>query len=142
MKYQLSITINKPIREVTRLFANRPLLPQWQPDLLNSRQIENYPFPKYVHQLALGRRKIQMTELILRNDLPNHYEVQFILKGITSHVNHSFDEINSSSTRWHCHTQYRFRGLMKFISIFTKGSLKKQSEIMMRNFKGFAESRN
>ena len=141
MRYQLSITIHKPIKVVTRLFVNRALLSQWQPDLLNSQQIENYPFSKYTHQLAIGRRKILITESIVRHDLPDHYDLKFKLKGITNHTYYSFEEISPDITRMNCRTEYSFSGIMKLISIFMKGSLKKQSEILISNFKQFAESR-
>ncbi len=141
MKYKLSITIQKPIKEVVKLYANRGLLSQWQPGLMNSKQIENYPHPKYTHQLALGRRKIILTESILRNDLPEHYDIHFELKGLNSHVYNSFEETSAQTTRWHCETTYHFKGLMKIISLFNKSSLKKQSEMIMVNFKRFVESR-
>lgn len=140
MKYQLSIIIEKPLKEVTKLYTNRALLPQWQPDLLDSKQIENYPNPKFSHQLALGRRKIVMTETILRSKLPDHYDANYKLKGISNTAYNSFNEVHDGVTRWVCNTEYTFSGIMKIISIFMKGGLKKQSEMIMINFKRFAES--
>jgi hypothetical protein len=141
MKFKFTITIQKPIKEVTHLFANRAMLSQWQPDLLNSQQIENYPFPKYTHQLALGRRKILLTESILRNELPAHFDTNFKLKGMSNKVCNSFKAIGTDTTQWDCTSEYTFRGIMKLISFFMKENLKKQSELLMSNFKRFAESR-
>ena len=139
-RYQLSIQIDKPLKEVIKLYANRTLLSKWQPDLLDSKQIENYPNLKYTHQLALGRRKIVLTETILRNDLPMHYDVNFELKGISNTAHNSFEEVSAAVTRWTCNTAYQFHGIMKLLSFFMQGSLKKQSEMIMINFKHFAES--
>ncbi len=141
MKYTLTITIQKPIKEVIKLYTNRGMLKQWQPELLNSKQIENYPHPKYTHQLALGKRKLVLTETIIRHELPEHFDVSFELKNVASKNYNSFTTITPHSTQWICHTEYKFKGIMNLVSFFMKAGLKKQSEMIMSNFKRFAESR-
>lgn len=139
LKYQLDIDIHKPIHQVIALFANRTHLTKWQPGLLSSEQIESYPHPRYKLLMSIGRRKMEMTETILRNDLPSHFEGTYEMKGIHNHVHNAFEAIAPGTTRWTCITEYRFTGLMRLVAFFIKGDFKKQSYIIMSNFKNFAE---
>lgn len=141
MRFEKSLTIRKPVSEVYALYTDRQELSQWQPDFTNSRQIESYPLPKYTHQIPLGRRKMKMTETILVQHRPDRCDLQYVLKGVTQTVCNTFSAIEPGVTQWHCLTEYRFTGIMRIISIFMRGNFRTQTEMMMQNFKGFAESR-
>ncbi len=140
IRYQLTIEISKPLKEVTDLYANRSLIHKWQPDLLDSQQVESYPYAKFTHQLALGRRKIKLVETIIRNELPVHFDYTNELKGVSQSIFNSFEAVGPNATRWVCDTEYRFKGLMHIVSLFMKGNLKQQTGLLMHNFKHFAEN--
>jgi hypothetical protein len=139
LRFQLETEIQKPIEDVTRLFANRALLTKWQPGLLSSEQTETYPHPTYKLKFDFGRRKMVMTETILRNELPSHFEGTYEMKGIFNRIHNTFETTGPRSTKWTYTTEFRFSGLMKIISFFMKDGFRKQSEVIMKNFKKFAE---
>lgn len=141
IKYQLTITINKPLKEVTALFANRKYLPQWQPGLLSSDQIESFPHPKYKLKFLFGRRTMIMTETILRHQLPKHFDGTYEMKGMLNRLENSFEETAPNVTKWSCDCMFTFSGRMRFIAFFMKANFKKQSMILMNNFKRFAEAK-
>ncbi|MDZ4748104.1 MAG: SRPBCC family protein [Saprospiraceae bacterium] len=138
-RFHLETEINKPLDQVTRLFTNRDLLPKWQPGLLSSEQIENYPFPKYKLLLSFGRRKMVMMETITRHELPFHFEGTYEMKGVFNRMVNTFEASGPQKTRWICESEFRFTGLMKIIAFFMKDGFRDQSRVIMENFKRFAE---
>lgn len=140
VRYQIETDINRPLDHVTRLFVNRSHLPKWQPGILSNEQLESYPYPKYKLMMAFGKRKMAMIETILRNELPSHFEGTYEMKGIYNRIHNSFEAKGPDNTRWIVESEFRFKGLMSVIAIFMKADLKKQSEVIMSNFKEFAES--
>jgi hypothetical protein len=140
LKYQLETEIHKPLDQVTRLFSNRALLAKWQPGLLSSEQIETYPHTKYKLMFEFGRRKMAMTETILRNELPMHFDGTYEMKGVFNRIYNSFEATGPDKTLWVCNTEFRFTGLMSLVAFFMKGNFKKQSAVIMSNFKRFAEA--
>lgn len=139
VRFHLETEINKPLEEVTRLFSNRDLLPKWQPGLLSSEQIESYPYPKYKLLLSFGRRKMEMMETIIRNELPGHFEGTYEMKGVFNRNINKFESSGSQKTRWTCESEFRFTGLMKLIAFFMRDGFREQSRVIMGNFKRFAE---
>jgi len=141
LRFHLETEIQKPLNQVIMLFNDRNLLARWQPGLLSSEQVESFPHPKYILRFNFGRRKMEMTETILRNELPAHFEGTYEMKGVVNHIHNSFEAKSPGVTKWTCMTEFRFSGLMKIISIFMKDGFRQQSQVIMRNFKRFAESK-
>ena len=137
--YKLEIVINKPLDEVIRTFANRDKIALWQPGLLSSELVESQPYPTYKLLFQFGRRKMEMTETILRNELPLHFDGTYKMKGVFNTVRNRFEKNGPLSTRWVSETEFKFTGLMKIIAFFMKDDFRKQSEIIMSNFKKYAE---
>jgi hypothetical protein len=79
-------------------------------------------------------------ETITRNELPEHFDGSYEIKGMRSDVQNSFTSSGLNRTRWVCDTEYHFKGIMALIAPFMKENFRKQSMILMSNFKGFAES--
>lgn len=139
LTYRQEIVINKPIDQVIRTFVDRDKIALWQPGLLSSELVESHPYPKYKLLFQFGRRKMEMTETILRNELPHHFDGTYKMKGVFNTVRNSFEKEDSSSTRWVSEVEFRFTGLMKIIAFFMKEDFRKQSEIIMSNFKRYVE---
>jgi uncharacterized membrane protein len=137
--FQLETEIDRPLEAVIRLFANREHLPQWQPGLVSSEFMESKPYLKYRLRFQLGKRKMSMMETITRNDLPKHYNGYYEMKGMRMEVHNAFESAGLNRTRWTCEVVYSFRGLMSLIAPFMKENFRKQSAILMKNFKGFCE---
>ena len=140
LRYRHETVIKKPLDDVMRLFVNRDLIAKWQPGLISSETIETSPLPKYKLEFQFGRRKMIMTETILRNELPQHFEGTYVMKGVYNYIHNSFETVDNGSTRWICDSEFRFKGLMSIIARFMKGDFEKQSSIIMSNFKKFAEA--
>ena len=140
LTYRQEIVINKPIDEVIRVFSNRDKIALWQPGLLSSELVESHPYPKYKLLFQFGRRKMEMTETILRDELPLHFDGTYKMKGVFNSVRNTFEKAGPSSTRWVSDVEFKFTGLMRIIAFFMKDDFRKQSEIIMSNFKRFVES--
>jgi hypothetical protein len=119
------------------LYSNRELLPQWQPGLLHDEFIQHHPHPVHKLTYQIGRRKMVMTETILQNDLPEHYEVTYVMKGVFNRIHTSFTSTDSTTVKWIAIHEFRFKGLMKLVSLFMKGDFQMQSWMIMNNFKRF-----
>jgi len=139
LTYRHEIVIHKPMDEVIRVFRNRETIALWQPGLLSSELMESHPYPKYKLLFQFGRRKMEMTETILRDELPAHFDGTYKMKGVLNTIRSSFENVEPSSTRWVSEVEFKFTGLMKIIAYFMKDDFKKQSEIIMSNFKKFVE---
>jgi len=139
LRFQLETEIQKPLDQVITLFTDRSLLTEWQPGLLSSEQVESFPHPKYILRFNFGRRKMEMTETILRNELPAHFDGTYEMKGVVNLIHNSFEAKGPGITKWTCTTEFRFSGLMKVVSIFMKDGFRQQSEVIMKNFKRYAE---
>jgi len=139
LTYRLEIVIDKPLEEVIATFRNRDVLPLWQPGLLSSELLLSQPYPTYQLIFQFGRRKMKMTETILRDELPAHFDGTYKMKGVFNTVKNTFIKEGSGSTLWVSDVEFKFSGLMKIIAIFMKDDYRKQSEILMSNFKKYVE---
>jgi hypothetical protein len=88
-----------------------------------------------------GRRKMTMTETILRDELPRHFEGTYSMKGVHNRIHNSFTTTKAGTTIWTYSSEFRFKWLMSLVGIFMKDDFIKQSRIIMSNFKRFAEQR-
>jgi len=138
--FHLETEIHRPLDAVIKLFANREHLPKWQPGLMSSEFMESRPHLKYRLRFQLGRRKMAIMETITRNELPQHFDGYYEMKGMKNEVQNSFSSSGLNRTRWTCVTTYQFKGIMALIAPFMKKNFLEQSTILMSNFKGFAES--
>ena len=139
--FHLETEIDRPLEAVIRLFANREHLPKWQPGLVSSEFMESKPYLKYRLRFELGRRKMSMMETITRNELPRHFDGFYEMKGMRTDVQNTFTSVGLNRTQWTSDVEYSFKGFMALIAPFMKENFRKQSLILMKNFKGFAESR-
>ncbi|MEO6130221.1 MAG: SRPBCC family protein [Saprospiraceae bacterium] len=140
LKYKFEMEIKKPLEEVIRLFANRDNLSKWQKGLLSSEFIADpNGRQRYLLMYKLGRRKMKMTETILKNELPAHYDVNFKLKGAQHTTHNSFYSSGYDSTKWVSEVEYNFSGFMKILARFIKSGFEQQSLMYMKSFKAFAE---
>lgn len=139
--FHLTIEIALPREKVVKLYTNRALYKHWQPGLLSDEKLPvKQGQPQHKLTYKGGRRKLVMTETILRDDLPAAYDQQFDLKGITNILKNKFEARDNQTTIWTSEVEYRFKGLKNLIATYLRSGFEKQSMIIMKNFKGFAES--
>ncbi len=142
LSHRYEIEINKPLGNVTELYGNRDFLSKWQRGLLSSEQVESKDgLLKYNLTFDLGRRKMKITETIIRNKLPEHFDELFEMKGVHHSVKNSFYSSGMQSTRWICEVEFQFSGLKNLIARFMRSGFERQTLMLMHNFKAFAEKR-
>ena len=140
LKHKFEIEISKPLDQVIKLFSNRDHLPKWQHGLLSEEPLPLLDGQRsYKLTFQLGRRKMKMTETIIRDALPAHYDIQYKMKGVKHSIQNSFSAVNDNKTKWISEVEYRFTGLMNLIARFMKSGFEQQSRALMYSFKTFAE---
>lgn len=139
LKFHLQTEIKKPVEEVVRLYKNRELMPKWQPGLLTDESTVDKR-GNSIHRLTfrIGNRNMIMTERILKSTSREH-DVVYEMKGVWNAVHSSFTAKTDGSTLWTSEVTFRFKWIMKLIAPFMRSGFEKQSEIIMKNFKNFAE---
>jgi len=139
LKFHLQTQIQKPVEEVVRLYKSRQLMPQWQPGLLTDESAADKR-GNPIHRLTyrIGNRNMIMTERILKSTSRGH-DVVYEMKGVWNAVHSSFTPQPDGSTLWTSDISFRFKWIMKLIAPFMRKGFQKQSEIIMKNFKNFAE---
>ncbi len=83
---------------------------------------------------------MKMTETILRDALPENYDVNFKVKGAQHTAYNSFSSIDHNTTRWTSVVEFSFSGLMNLLVRFMKEGFEQQTLMYMKNFKAFAEN--
>ncbi|APG58925.1 SRPBCC family protein [Christiangramia salexigens] len=141
MKYQQKITINLPREEVIRKFSDPANFKHWQKGFISMKQINGELGAVGSQNLLnykMGKREIEMTETILKNDLPAEFNATYEAKGVYNIQGNKFSEHNGN-TEWVTDTEFQFSGFMKMIGFLMPGTFKKQSYQFMKDFKAFAE---
>ena len=145
MKYTSEIKIDLPREKVIELYDNPDNLKQWQEGLESFEHLSGDPGTvgaKSLIKYKMGKRNIEMTETILKKDLPNNYDFLFEAKGVWNEVKNSFSEINPNQTKWTIENDFRGKGMMAVMMFLMPGMFKKQTMKFMISFKDFAESKN
>ena len=139
LKFHLQTEILKPIDEVVGLYKNRELMRKWQPGLLTDElTADKHGNPIHRLTFRIGNRNMIMTERILKSG-PREHEVVYEMKGVWNAVHNSFTPNPDGSTLWTSDITFRFKWIMKLIAPFMRSGFEKQSKIIMKNFKNFAE---
>lgn len=140
LKYSFEIEIKRPLDEVISLFSNRDHLNNWQKGLLSCEALPSLDgHERYLLMFSMGRRKMKITETILKNDLPEYYDVNYKVKGAQHTMYNSFYSNGRNATKWVSEVEYKFSGLMHILARFNKSGFEQQSLWYMRSFKLFAE---
>lgn len=143
MKHKAEIIINAPRDRVWSLFDSTNNMYKWQPTLESFEHISGEPGqPGAVSKLTYNEngRKIVLTESINERREPDFlagiYESDF---GTNTIVNH-LESLDEGTTKWTVWCNFRFRGLMKLLSIFMRRSIRRRTDEDLQRFKEFAES--
>jgi len=142
MKYQHKITINKPLNEVVEKFSDPDNLEHWQRGFIFMKPINGELGAEGSQNLLkyeIGKRQIEMTESILKNNLPYEFSATYKARGVYNSQKNSFKEIDQNTSVWIADNQFEFSGFMKLFGWFMPGAFKKQSWKYMEDFKAFVE---
>ena len=145
MKYQSEIEIDLPRDRVIELFDNKDNLKHWQEGFVSLEHLSGTPGnvgAKSEIKYKMGRRNIEMTETILRNNLPEEFSFQFEAKGVWNEVENYFEIMDSERTKWIIKNDFRGKGMIAVMMFLMPGMFKKQTLKFMNAFKSFAENQN
>ncbi len=146
MQYQCSVTIHQPIEIVVRLWRDENHFAEWQDGFQSIELLEGEAEAvgaKSRIVLQQGKRKMELTETILSNDLPKAKKALYEHVYMTNTQTSRFEKISDTKTRYISEVEYtQFNGFMpKLMAKLFPRMFEKQSQKWMEQFKGFVESR-
>lgn len=143
MKMKFEIVIEARLATVWAAFDDPGNMPRWQQNLESFLHVSGEPGqPGAVSELTFNEegRKVVLTETITERRKPDFlagiYESPM---GKTLIVNH-FEAVDENTTRWTTWCNFNFRGIMKIMSLFVFGSIRKRTEADMERFKLMVET--
>ena len=143
MKYKNEVIINLPREKVSELFDSSENLKKWQKSLESFEHISGEPGRTGAKSLLIydeGRRKVEMTETIIKRNLPDTFSAIYEAKGVKNWNYTHFHKEDDKTTRWIMDNEFQFSGFMKIMSLFFKKSMPIQTLNDMEAFKKFAEN--
>lgn len=145
MKYSNEIVINLPRKSVLELFESVENLYKWQENLLSFEHVSGISGEvgaKSRLRYKDGNREYSLIETITVKNLPEEFSGTYETKNVWNEVKNYFMEIGDNSTKWTSECEFRFSGIMKFLSILFSNAFKNESMKFLVNFKKFAENTN
>lgn len=144
MKYKCRIEIDLPIDTVVNLWADENNFKEWQDGFVRIERISGEPEEigaKSKIYLQQGRRKIELIEIILSNNLPEEKSALYEHIHMTNTQTTSFKSIESNKTQYISEVEYvKFNGFIpRIMAMLFPGMFKKQSLKWMHQFKELAE---
>ncbi|MGB0879587.1 MAG: hypothetical protein ACPGTO_03375 [Polaribacter sp.] len=144
MKFTCSVIINKPKKIVADFFANPDFLSEYQDGFIKKIHIsgdvgkENSISKMYY---KMGKGEMELTETILKNDLPDVFLAQYHHKHTDNTMQSSFISLDDTTTQYDAEIHYTaFRGFMvKTMAFLFPSFFKKQVQKWLDNFKVFVE---
>ena len=143
MKMKFETTIDADRDTVWAAFTNPDNMRRWQQNHESFVHISGEPGqPGAISELTFNEKgsKIVLTETVTERRDPDFLAGTYDSPhGTTLIVNH-FEPIDENATRWTSWANFRFRGFMKFISLFVVSVIRKRTEGDMQRFKLMVES--
>jgi len=142
MKFSCEVEINIPRSKVIELFDDPDNMPKWQPHLIRFKPISGNPgHPNAKSRLTYssGKGEFELIETVTDRNLPDEFSGTYESKlGFTRIRNRFLDQ--GTSTRWIVDTEFVGSGIMKILSWFMGGAIRKQTSKVVQAFKAFAEA--
>lgn len=144
MKYSVEVIINLPREEVIKKLDSAENMKHWQRGLLNYELLSEDPKANGAQmklEYQTGKRKMTMTETIIKNNFPEEFHASYEAKGVKNIQQNYFQEIDPNTTKWISDTEFQFSGFgMKLMGALLPGVFKKESRKYLNDFKNFAEN--
>jgi uncharacterized membrane protein len=145
MNFTISVDIDQPIEKVVELWQDEKNLSKWQDGYLGSEMIFGHPGEvgtRTKMKYLMGKRKIDLVEIILENKLPKEFLAKYESKTTVNTMHNVFESLSENKTRWTATIHYSsFTGfLVKAMAFLLPGMFKKQSQKWLDQFKVFVEN--
>ena len=142
MKYTTEVQINLPRQRVIELFDNSENLFKWQQGLKDFQHLEGEPGTEGARSRMVyeGRKgDLEMMETIRSRNLPDEIHMVYHARGVYHAMANYFIQADEGTTIWRTVSDFRFRGLMVFMSPFMKQAFMSNTLLSMERFRVFAE---
>jgi hypothetical protein len=135
--------IELPREQVVAMFDNEENMFKWMRGLESVDHLSGTPGREGSKtQLVFnsGKRQMGMVETIIKKNLPDHINFLYEMDGVQNWNDNHFEEHSETQTKWTQNNVFKFKGMMRFFSLFFPGMFKKQSLRSMFDFKRFVEA--
>ena len=144
MKYTCSVDIGLPIERVVEIWTDETHFEKWQDGFQSINHFEgqrNSIGAKSRILFQQGKRKIELTETILSNNLPEEKKALYEHIHMINTQTTKFEKINENQTRYISEVEYtQFIGFMpQLMAKLFPRMFKQQSQKWMNQFKEFTE---
>jgi uncharacterized protein YndB with AHSA1/START domain len=143
MKHKAEVIIDADRDTVWRFFDNADNMTKWQPTLRSFRHVSGTPGqPDAVSELVYDEngREVVLTETITARREPEFLGGTYESRWGTVVILNLFEQTEDGRTRWSSNSNHRFRGLMKFLSLFMAKSICSRIDSDMQRFKLLVET--
>jgi len=145
MKYTNEVIINAPREKVVELFDNPDNLAKWQPGFISMKHLSGESGKvgaKYQLHYKMGKREIEMVEIITERNLPDVFSATYEAKGVWNEVRNHFEERADGTTRYWTENEFKMSGMMKIMAFIMPGMFRKQSQKYLDLFRDFVEKKD
>jgi hypothetical protein len=145
MSFECTTIVNKPLKDTVAIYFNPTAFSKWQDGFQSYEHLsgESYhPGSKALFVYVNGKRRIELTETILTNNLPNELDVLYDHEHMSNKLRTRFQPLPDNQTKVTTEPyEIRFKGLLpKIFGPLMKGKMRQQSQQWLDNFKTFAET--
>ncbi|NND64021.1 MAG: SRPBCC family protein [Flavobacteriaceae bacterium] len=145
MKFECSIIVEKPRQEVANYFADPKYLKEYQDTFISKELISGIEGKDGAVSKMLykqGKGKMELTETIVKNNLPYSFEGHYHHKHMDNTMHCEFVELETNKTKYISSIEYtELRGFMpKAMAYLFPRLFKKQVQKWLDNFKEFVEN--
>lgn len=143
MKLKFEQVIDADREAVWAAFHNTDNMRHWQQNFESyTHKSGNAGQPGAVAELMYneGNRKIVLRETITERRDPDFLAGTYESPHATTLIVNHFEAVGDSQTRWTSWCNFRFKGVMKLMSLFIAGVIRKRTEGDMQRFKLLVES--
>lgn len=144
MTFTCSVEIDLPKDRVVDLWQNPDHLSRWQDGFISIDHLSGTPGAtgaksQLVYQL--GRRRIELIETIVTNDLPDWFIGTYETDTMTNTMINRFVSLDSDRTRWDAEIEYtKFNALIpRLMAWVMPGMFRRQTQKWLDQFQVFAE---
>ena len=143
MTYTTKIIVEVPLEAFVKKMDNPENMKHWQRGLISFEHISGTPGEfgaKMKLNFKMGKRHMELIETITKRNLPHEFHASYSTKGVDNIQENYFEETSEGHTKWISKSEFIPLGfMMKLLTVFMKGTFKKQSLQYMKDFKNFAE---
>lgn len=143
MKLNSEVTIDASLEEVWSAFEDVRNLVRWQQNFVSCSQKSGVPGqPGSVAELTYEEKgkTVVLTEMIAERREQEFLAASYRSRYGSTLIVNRFEAVGKTATRWTMWCNFNFSGVMKLVSVFTGGAIRKRVEGDMQRFKLMVES--